>query len=227
MRGLRILVPAGLLSTFYFVIPATAPTSAEVVRLNSGEELLITQHRIEGDEFILELRTGGELRLDRGLIESIELDRTPRKTPELVIESQTPAINRATNRLSQLPYSNLIEQASKEFGVNIFLLHSVIEVESQYKANAMSPAGAMGLMQLMPSLVAQYSVDDPFNPFSNIQTGTLHLKKMIDKYGISGGLAAYNAGEGAVRRFKGIPPFPETHNYINRVMDLVDEHQTH
>lgn len=227
MRGLRILVPAGLLSAFYFVIPAKAPTSSEVAYLNSGEELLIAQHRIEGDDFILELRTGGELRLDKGLVASIELDRTPRKTPELVVKIQAPDLNMASNEMLQLPYGNLIKQASKKFGVNIFLLHSVIETESQYRANALSPAGAMGLMQLMPSLVAQYSVENPFDPFSNIQAGTLHLKKMIDKYGISGGLAAYNAGEGAVRRFNGIPPFPETHNYINRVMDLVDEHQTH
>ena len=84
----------------------------------------------------------------------------------------------------------------------------------------------MGLMQLMPALVAEYSVRDPYDPPSNIDAGTHHLRVLIDKFGIVGGLAAYNAGEGPVRRFDGVPPFPETRRYVNRIMDLVDANQS-
>ena len=65
-----------------------------------------------------------------------------------------------------------------------------------------------------------------FDPPSNIDAGTRHLRTLIDRYGIADALAAYNAGEGSVRRFDGIPPFPETYNYVNRIMDLVDANQS-
>ena len=106
-----------------------------------------------------------------------------------------------------------------------YLIHAIIEVESSYNATAKSHRGAMGLMQLMPALAAEYSVENPYDPPTNIDTGTRHLGQLIERYGIAGGLAAYNAGEGSVRRFGGVPPYPETRHYVSRVLDLVDANQ--
>ena len=83
----------------------------------------------------------------------------------------------------------------------------------------------MGLMQLMPSVAEEYSLADPYDPAGNIDAGARHLRRLIDRYGTASALAAYNAGEEPVRRFNGIPPYPETRQYVERVMDLVDANQ--
>jgi soluble lytic murein transglycosylase-like protein len=80
----------------------------------------------------------------------------------------------------------------------------------------------MGLMQLMPDLAIQYAVDDPYDPAANISAGTEHIRRLIDRYGTVQALAAYNVGEGAVLRFDGVPPYPETRKYVSRVLELVD-----
>ena len=108
------------------------------------------------------------------------------------------------------PYGAMIHGASKRHRVDPYLIHALIEAESGYRPTAVSHRGAMGLMQLMPALVAEYAVADPYDPAQNIEAGTRHLRRLIDNYDIGGALAAYNAGEGSVRKFDGIPPFPET-----------------
>ncbi len=226
MRGLTTLALGGLLASVCFVVPAAAPTSSEVVYFASGGVLPIAQHRLEDGEVVLELRGGGEIRCDPALIARIELDRSPRLGDESATEPESTFAEGPSGRMLARPYGVLIQQAAEAHGVNPYLLHALIEVESQYEASAQSPMGAMGLMQLMPVLAAEYAVHDPFDPPSNIDAGTRHLRTLIDKFGITGALAAYNAGEGSVRRFEGMPPFPETHRYVNRVMDLVDANQS-
>jgi soluble lytic murein transglycosylase-like protein len=78
----------------------------------------------------------------------------------------------------------------------------------------------MGLMQLMPGTVERYAVRDPYDPTDNINAGTRHLKSLLDRFELSLALAAYNAGEAAVERFRGIPPYAETQNYVRQVLRL-------
>jgi soluble lytic murein transglycosylase-like protein len=98
----------------------------------------------------------------------------------------------------------------------------VIEVESNFEHRARSRKGAMGLMQLMPGTARQYRVANPYDPGTNIDAGTRHLRMLLDRFDVSRALAAYNAGEGAVRRFGGVPPYPETRSYVRRILRLVD-----
>ena len=123
------------------------------------------------------------------------------------------------------PFSEIVDAASTRHGVNPNLVYAVIEVESAYRPGVRSPKGAMGLMQLMPTTVKEYSVTNPFDPTANIEAGTRHLRSLLDRYEVDSALAAYNAGEGSVRKFGGVPPYPETRKYVAKILELVDAAQ--
>jgi soluble lytic murein transglycosylase-like protein len=122
-------------------------------------------------------------------------------------------------------FSNEIIKAGNRHGVDHHLIRSVIQAESDYDPMAVSRAGARGLMQLMPETAAQYRVNNLYNPAQNIDGGTRHLRRLMNKYGgnVKIALAAYNAGENVVADYNGIPPYPETKTYVKRVMELYKE----
>src|SRR5512143_3821071 len=117
-------------------------------------------------------------------------------------------------------YHPIVKQVAGKYRLDAELVHTVIRAESNYDAFAISSAGAMGLMQLMPSTASQYGVRNIFDPAQNIEGGVRYLKDLVALY--SGKthlvLAAYNAGQEAVRKYKGIPPYPETKAYIAGIM---------
>lgn len=118
-------------------------------------------------------------------------------------------------------YNDLVESISLEHGVEDDFVHAVIKHESAYNRYAVSKAGAQGLMQLMPATAAAYGVKDVFDPKENIQGGVKFLKDLLKIYHNDKelALAAYNAGQGAVKKYGGrIPNYPETRIYIKRVM---------
>jgi soluble lytic murein transglycosylase-like protein len=104
--------------------------------------------------------------------------------------------------------------------VDARLVRALIQVESAYKPTARSPKGAMGLMQLMPETARQYALGNPYDPRANIDAGIRHLKSLLQQFDESLALAAYNAGESAVRKFNGIPPYRETQQYVSRILQL-------
>jgi soluble lytic murein transglycosylase-like protein len=112
----------------------------------------------------------------------------------------------------------MVEQAARDNHVDPLLVHSLIQVESNYNPYAVSSKGAQGLMQLMPGTARGLGVSDSFDPRQNIEAGVRYLKYLQDLYKDDRlALAAYNAGPGAVQKYKWIPPYPETQNYVNRV----------
>jgi soluble lytic murein transglycosylase-like protein len=121
---------------------------------------------------------------------------------------------------ASLPYAAEIAAAARKAGVDAALVHAVIAVESGYRADAVSPRGAIGLMQLMPATARRFGTDDPHDLQANLQAGTRYLRFLIDRFPARKdlALAAYNAGEGAVTRHGGIPPYPETQAYVPAVL---------
>ncbi len=123
-------------------------------------------------------------------------------------------------------YDAMIAEAADRNGIDPDLVKAVVKAESGFRPDAVSPAGAQGLMQLMPSTAASLGVSDPFDPAQNIEAGARYLKTQIDRFGSTElALAAYNAGPGAVARYGGVPPYNETRNYVSRVMGYLSDIQ--
>ncbi len=113
----------------------------------------------------------------------------------------------------------IFEEVAKEFNLDPHLLKAMAKVESNFNPRAISPKGAMGVMQLIPSTARLVGVSDPFDPIENIYGGAKYLRHLLNEFGdLKLSLAAYNAGPEAVRRYRGIPPYPETINYVQNVL---------
>jgi soluble lytic murein transglycosylase-like protein len=121
-------------------------------------------------------------------------------------------------------FGAIVERIAAEQSLPVELLHSVIQVESNYNPGAVSPKGAQGLMQLMPETARRFGVPDSFDPVENIQGGAKYLKYLLALYkgDYPRALAAYNAGEKAVARYGGIPPYAETQKYVVQVQHRID-----
>ena len=113
-----------------------------------------------------------------------------------------------------------IFRTAKRAGVDPRFVHAVIQQESRYDAEAVSPVGARGLMQLMPATAKRFHCDDSANTSCNIEAGTKYLAWLLKRFNgdVKLALAGYNAGEGSVDKYQGIPPFTETQNYVNKIV---------
>jgi soluble lytic murein transglycosylase-like protein len=142
-------------------------------------------------------------------------DRYQRISPPRGLIRYGPSQTQASPRT----YDPLIVQASQVHGIPPALVKAVIAAESAFDPRAVSPKGAMGLMQLMPGTARELGVSKPFHAEENVHGGTRYLRALHDRYGSwTTALAAYNAGPGAVDRYAGVPPFAETREYVRRVL---------
>jgi soluble lytic murein transglycosylase-like protein len=205
-------------------VALAAPARAELVFFASGRALSVKSYAVDGDSLVLTLRTGGQIICERALITRIEPDEVPYPEPALEPERRPEtAITVAPIAPAApfTPYGDLIDRFASEQNVSAQVVRAVIKVESNYQERARSRKGAMGLMQLMPDTARRYAVADPYEPRSNIEAGIKHLRSLLDRFELPLALAAYNAGEAAVLRFGGIPPYPETQTYVRRVLSSI------
>lgn len=114
----------------------------------------------------------------------------------------------------------IIYRAGQKQGVDPRFIHAVIKQESKYNPKAVSPAGAEGLMQMMPDTAKRFGLKDPFDQAANVEAGTRYLKWLLKRFDgdVSLALAGYNAGEGSVDKYKGVPPYGETQNYVKKIV---------
>ena len=139
-----------------------------------------------------------------------------------------PGVNFGTIRLNTEAYRNEIAAAAAQFGVEEAIVRAIIHAESAYRPNAMSRVGAQGLMQLMPATARRFGVSNAFDPAQNIRGGVQYLGWLLKRFNGDLKLAAagYNAGEGAVDKYKGVPPYSETQRYVQRVAVLADRYRS-
>jgi soluble lytic murein transglycosylase-like protein len=120
-------------------------------------------------------------------------------------------------------YDGIIAEAAAKYDLDPRMIRAVMQAESAFNAMAVSPVGALGLMQLMPAVAEELGVADPFDPRQNIMGGSKYLRQLLDSHkgNVRLALASYNAGPGNVAKYRAIPPFKETRNYVKKVTGLI------
>ena len=142
-------------------------------------------------------------------------------------ESQVEHQRRVSARLLPVPKAELrllIDRYARFFGLSSQLVQAVVQAESGYNPRALSSKGAMGLMQLMPGTAAELGVTNPWDPQQNVRGGASYLRQQLDRFGTTElAVAAYHAGPGAVEKYGGVPPYPDTQEYVQRVLSLIQQ----
>ena len=197
-----------LLLVAVLLVVEAAPARAEIALLSSGATLKVTAQRRDGDMVFLSLKGGGEVGVAASELRGV--------VPDEVLDEVVLSAGAKPTDLAEM-----VEAAARRHGLDPELVRAVVAVESGFRPNAVSPKGAQGLMQLMPATAKSLGVKDAFDPFSNLDGGTRYLRLLVTRYGgdLNRALAAYNAGEGAVARHGGVPPYPETLAYVRKVLE--------
>jgi hypothetical protein len=198
---------------------------ADLIVLTDGAVIKVASYEAMGDAIELTLPEGGKLtmsieRVDRAIAdEVVEREKRSGDAPEKPTDF-TLAFSQG-HALPDTPYSDDIYAAAKDNDLNPSLLAAVAFEESRFDPRAVSRKGARGLLQVMPATGKRLGVDpgDLFDPDTNLQVGARYLRELVDRFGgdLALALAAYNAGEGTVERFGGVPPYRETLDYLQRI----------
>ncbi len=210
-------MPLGSFSLAFFVgiiLTASSLFAGEFALLTTGSRIKIDRHELV--DGVLRLHAGrGYTDLPTSAIASFEAFDDP--APPAVLTNPVPV--RAVATAPETNPRVLLRQAAADSGLPSSLVESVARVESNFRSDAVSAKGALGIMQLMPETARKLSAD-PNDPVQNTQAGARLLRELLIRYegDVPKALAAYNAGSEAVDRYKGIPPYPETQNYVNQVI---------
>ena len=193
---------------------AAQSLAGEFAVLATGFRLHADRHEMDGATVKLFQKDGGYTQLDASLVTGFEMEV---EAPAPVAE--TPAVAAAQPVAAPKTPRELVDAAARKNGLPPNFVHSVVAAESGYKTEAVSPKGAVGLMQLMPATAQTYGVN-AHDPSQNVEAGAAYLRELLIKYNGDArlALAAYNAGPGAVSKYNGVPPYAETQTYIERVL---------
>ena len=200
---------------------------ADIVVFKNGRTMSVKSCRLSDETATMLLREGGEVTFPASIVARVDPDEVP--YPEPVVEPPVAApapvavaIPLVSDEvLAARPFADLISTIAATHHLDARLVHAVIEQESNYQARARSKKGAKGLMQLMPDTARQYGVRNSYDPKANLDAGVRHLKDLLSRLDLPMALAAYNAGEATIRRYGGLPPFPETQTYVRNILRRV------
>ena len=204
------------------------PARAELVVFEDGRAVKAASYRVRGDELEIGLPGGGSYRVALERIERIVDDEV---VPPAVVAHDTalPAPKSVAYNLGYdakrkplfgTAYDRVIEAEARRYNVDAALVSALIRAESNYEPYAVSRKGARGLMQLMPATARRLDVRRPFDAAANVRGGVRYLRELLERFDQKPELvlAAYNAGEGAVESYGGVPPYRETVGYVKRIL---------
>lgn len=203
------------------VLGASVAEARQLVIFAHGSRLRVEAYEVQGDSVRLDLHSGGVLTVPLVTVERIIDD--PRASAEPMPE-EPPAFSivfAEHHTMPSVPYGELIFRVAERHGLNPELLAAMVRAESAFDAGAVSVKGAQGLLQLMPATALRFGVeaDRVFDPETNLDAGARYLSWLARRFDhhLPHVLAAYNAGEGAVDRYGGVPPYRETRTYLQRI----------
>jgi len=204
--------------------------SASIALFTDGRSLKIESYHLVSEESIeLRMKSGGSMtipltRVDRILDDEVVPPAVVQEVKKLVEESgifpkRSWRYDEARGPIFKSKFDKLIVEAAKKFDVDASLVSAVIKAESDFNPREVSNKGARGLMQLMPGTAQRFGVTDSYDPAANVYAGVRYLHWLLKTFDGNADLAvaAYNAGEGNVWKYNGVPPFRETINYVNRI----------
>jgi hypothetical protein len=208
-----------------FAVGSVTRVSADQLFFANGRSMSVKDYRVEGDLITVTLRNGGQASFDKAIVAEIKPDELPPPEETVPVETVAPVAIKQSSRaahapLDARPFADLIETVSLKHGVDPELVHAVVLAESNYRADARSNVGARGLMQVMPSTAKDFGIRNLYDPQNNLEAGVQYLKFLLVRFpgDLKRAIAAYNAGPGAVAKYKGIPPYRETKQYVNKVL---------
>jgi soluble lytic murein transglycosylase-like protein len=192
------------------LLPAAA--RAEIAVLTNGMTMKVSSYRFDEQTVTLFLKGGGDVTVPSSLIQGIVPDEIMEEVAKAVAETEAG---------DGKDVRALATAAAKRHGLDPALVLALISVESNFRTDAVSNKGAQGLMQLMPGTARELGVRDPLDPAANLDGGTRYLNALLQQYNgdLKRALAAYNAGVGAVNRHGGVPPYRETRQYVQKVLE--------
>ena len=206
----------------FLALSAMSAYGAEYAVLSSGAQLRIERHEVVGATVRLYTSAEGFIELPANAVTAYEPIEAIAAPP--VGQASTPArdlpvappVKRATPQ-------ELVDRVAEQHGIPAALVHAVVKAESAYRQDAISPKGAIGMMQLMPATAASLNAN-PYDAEQNVEAGTRYLRQLLIQYQdypdqVKRALAAYNAGPGAVQKYNGVPPYRETQLYVHKVVE--------
>jgi soluble lytic murein transglycosylase-like protein len=199
-----------LLAAFTLSLLAAPAARADIALLANGQTMKIAGIRQDQGMLWLGLKDGGEVALPPDQVRGVLPDEFVEEVLEEIAAAPAGSDLRA-----------LATAAARRHGLDPDLVLALVQVESAFRPDAISPKGAQGLTQLMPGTARELGVKDALDPAQNLDGGARYLRQLLTRYGgdVKRALAAYNAGPGAVDRHQGVPPFRETRQYVRRVLD--------
>jgi soluble lytic murein transglycosylase-like protein len=230
LRGWRVKPGVNMMQRWLLAGVLCIPAlGAEYAVLENGFRMRIDRHERAGDIVRLFTTRDAFVELPASSVVAFEAEDYVAPPPAPIAPSVSPVVVPPDpvelNKAEPLPKSarDLVEEAALKHGLPPQFVHEVAKAESAYRQNAVSPKGAIGIMQLMPQTAAALNAD-PYNAEQNVEAGTKLLRDLLLQYKdhpdqVKRALAAYNAGPGAVAKYKGVPPYRETQLYVNRIVE--------
>ena len=210
------------------LVIAALPASASIAVFTDGRSMKVAAFKAADDQIKLTMPNGGSIlvpltRIDRIIDDEIITPEIVAEVKKIVEEGVFPRrswrFTETSGPIFRSKYDAVIVEAARKFDVDAALVSAVIKAESDFNPRELSDKGARGLMQLMPATASRFGVTNSFDPVENIYAGTRYLRWLLQTFDGNADLAvaAYNAGEGNVWKYNGVPPFRETVTYINRI----------